>query len=60
MGEVEKNRFTTWPGERGHSGLALSKNYLSQPGRFGEEVYSNGFKDGVAGKIALCAGPALF
>ena len=44
LGEVEKNRFTTLPGKGGHSGLALSKNCLSQPGRFGGEVYSNGLR----------------
>lgn len=43
-GKVEKNRFITLTGKGGHSGLAPSKNSLSQPGRFGEEDYSNGLR----------------
>ena len=43
-GKVEKNRFITLTGKGGHSGLAPSKNCLSQPGRFGEEDYSNGLR----------------
>ena len=59
LGEVEKNSFIALPGRKGHSSLVPLKTVCPNPGRFGEELYSNGSRVGLLMSIMVCTGPAL-
>ena len=55
-GEVGKNRFIALPGKRGHSGVPPLKTMCPNPGRFGEEFYSNGSRVGLLVRLGCVHG----
>ena len=59
LGEVEKNSIIALPGKGGHSGLVPWKTVCPNPGGFGEEFYSSGWRMELLIRIKVCAGPAL-